>query len=147
MEEFIYVAVAIGWMLFNAYRKSQANKETEQRGPKRAPKQEPASPRPTSLEEMMKELMGETVEQQAPAPIPVPASRPVAQKAHVHVPPSPPAPRISRLRPRPETRRSVNEPRESDETHQHPANEVHSSFQFDLRNAVISNAILQRPYA
>lgn len=148
MEELIYLAVAVGWMIFNAFKKSQAQKPKEIPGQQRRPAPEAMeTDAPMTIDDMMRQLMGEEPrEKQRPAPS-APKAEPIQAPVHVHRPLQPVAPRVSRLTPRTSTRRDPSVKREINEPMRPIEVEVLADERFDLRNAIRYNAILQRPYA
>jgi hypothetical protein len=148
MEELIYLAVAVGWMIFNAFKKSQAQKPKEIPGQQRrqAP-QEPEAEAPMTIDDMMRQLMGEEPREKVRPLAQAPKAVPVAAPVHVHKPLQPVTPRVSRLTPRTSTRRDPAVKRELNEPMRPIEVEVLADDRFDLRNAIRYNAILQRPYA
>jgi len=153
MEELIYLAVVVGWFLLNAYKKSQAKKQQEQqRTPQheRRQQEEYAPEEPSTVEDLLRQLMGEEPRTPEPlhVPAPVAAPRPVREAQPMRAAYQMPAPvRTSRLTPRTPVRR------ENARTKQQAAPEETwdvnplADARFDLRNAIVYSAILQRPYA
>ncbi len=148
MEELIYLAVAVGWMIFNAYKKSQAQKPKEATKPQRSKtREEIETDVPMTIDDMMRQLMGEEPREKERSAPQAPKTVPVAVPVHVHRPLQPVAPRASRLTPRTSKRRDPSAKREVNEPLRPMEVEVLADERFDLRNAILYNAILQRPYA
>lgn len=144
MEELIYLAIVVGWFLLNAYRKSQAKKQEEAQRPHRRQQQEEYAPEEaTTVEDLLREFMGG---EKAPEPVPVaPVPTPAPMRAETVQPR--PAARTSKLTVRTPSRRETGAPRTPRGTAAPPETPVMQDERFDLRKAVIHNAILQRPYA
>lgn len=159
MDDFgniIYVIAAIGWFFWNAYEKSQDGRPDGQ--PKSAPQPQPKSKRKTAfdtLEELIKEQMGEEVTRE-PEPV-VAKPEPIQRKqrnrdkflnldrTHQHLSDDyvmsvgeSGSHRVQRQVTRLKTEASIEEKSVMDE--------LFPNDGFDLRKAVVLNAILERPY-
>lgn len=155
MEEIIYLAVVVGWFLLNAYKKSQAKKQQEQqRAPQheRRQQEEYAPEAPSTMEDLLRQLMGE--EERTPEPVPVSTPRPFLApqtprepltRKPIHQAATPV--RTSRLTPRTPVRRENSRTKQSSASMETEDVNPHTDPRFDLRNAIVYSAILQRPYA
>lgn len=152
MEELIYLAVVVGWFLLNAYKKSQEAKRKREAGSGQETfddqRQEPA----VDMEEMLRELIGVPKEPEVePVPEPVRAPEPLKM-------PSPSRPSLmSVVQPTQKTVRpsaAIAAQAASDARNERRAARAQqvetvgeSVVDFDLRQAVIHAAVLQRPYS
>jgi len=144
MEELIYLAVVIGWFLLNAFKKSQAKKQQQAEGRQRNSEtfDETVPKEQNTMEELLRQLMGE----EAPAPVAVP--KPAAPKPEPQVAASvSPQPRTSKLTPRTSKRRDRTTDRTSPVSEERTTTTSLTDGGFNLREAIIYDAILQRPYA
>jgi hypothetical protein len=150
MEELIYLAIVVGWFLLNAYKKSQEAKRKRQAesGPETFDEgqREPA----VDMEQMLRELMGVPKEPQ-PEPEPVFVPQPVRKTPRSTARQVAAAQRTPRaVRPTAENAaRAASDARnERRAVRAQEAETVAETVQgFDLRQAVIHSAILQRPYS
>lgn len=143
MEEFIYLIIVAGWFLFNAYRKSQAAKA------QREAEQRPAYPmeederelqeQPSSFEEMILEQFGGKRNDVRNEPLerPVEVKKAPSPFLNFDAPKAGDARRARKVAAAKVQKDSVFEPHASD----------YLQDGFDLRRAVIYDAVLQRPYA
>lgn len=148
MEDFgviAYIVAAVVYTIYSSIRKSK--KKKQQRGGKQTQPQKTKSPRQQqpqqpgkSLDEILKELYPETQQKQAPPqpeskPKPVSSSRPdLSQRVK-------------------EAKEILNDPSkrrlETKDIDWMPSvkeNEDEAKINFDLRQAIIAKAILERPY-
>jgi hypothetical protein len=143
MEEFIYLIIVAGWVLYNAYKKSQvakAKREAEQ--PSVYPMDEEEREvleEPSSFEKMiLEQLGGKRIDVRNDR-----AERPQVVK---HAP-SPflnfDAPKTGEAR----RARKVEAAKREQELVVEPIGSDYLEDGFDLRRAVIYDAVLQRPYA
>lgn len=141
MEELIYLAVVVGWFLLNAYKKSQAKKQQEAERPQRRNAEEEYAPDEAStVEDLLRQLMGE--ETRPPEPVKVaPAPPPRDEPKPFLTYDAPKAERPASLKQERAAKKAQNSSAGSRTTFAEPQES------FDLREAIIHQAILQRPYA
>lgn len=150
MEELIYLAVVVGWFLLNAYKKSQEAKRKRESDSGQETLDEQRQEPAVDMEEMLRELIGvpkepesapETVRVPEPVKIPSPS-----RSRSMSVPQPTPRP----VRPVAENAAKAasdarNERRAARAQQVETVGE--SVVDFDLRQAVIHAAVLQRPYS
>jgi len=150
MEELIYLAVVVGWFLLNAYKKSQEAKRKREAESGQETfddrQQEPA----VDMEEMLRELMGvpkepESVPEPVRAPEPVKMPSPMRPSLMSVVQPTPKTVRPSAANAAKAASDARNERRAARAQQVETVGE--SGVDFDLRQAVIHAAVLQRPYS
>jgi len=150
MEELIYLAIVVGWFLLNAYKKSQEGKRKRQAESGSETfddaKREPA----VDMEQVLRELMGIPSDPE-PEPEPVRVPEPVKESPRPKMRPtalSQPAQRIARPTAENAAKAASDARSARRAARAQQAETVAETIAgFDLRQAVIYNAVLQRPYS
>ena len=150
IENIIYLVIGVGWFLWNAYRKSQAGKEpSKPKNRRQAPAEEqPASEPFKSLEDMILEQFGE---KQTSKPVVVETTEHKNQDkflssdlTHSHLADDYEMSKTEMKSHRVERQVRVLQVEENEEEslidHIMPNG-------FDLRQALVMNAVLERPYS
>ncbi|MBO6516046.1 MAG: hypothetical protein JJ975_05805 [Bacteroidia bacterium] len=129
-----------------AEQQRKAAQAREREAQRNAPQQQPQQSRPVpqaekSLEDILRELAGEAPRQQTPPPAPTPKPRQRAKIKHIEVDQSTPPPVSAEVTPR----RKHEAPKTTIKRVIEVEEEEREELDFDLRQAVINDAILNRP--
>ena len=150
IENIIYLVIGVGWFLWNAYRKSQAGKEPSKPKTRRqAPADEQPSSEPfKSLEDMILEQFGEKL---PPEPVVVQSTVHKNQDkflnsdlTHSHLSDDYEMSKTEMKSHRVERQVRVLEVEEAEE--ESLIDQIMPNG-FDLRQAIVMNAVLERPYS
>ena len=149
IENIIYLVIGVGWFLWNAYRKSQATKKTSSpKTTRQVPVDEPASEHFKSLEDMILEQFGE---KQTPKPVVLETTEHKNQDkflssdlTHSHL-----ADDYEMSKTEMKSHRVKRQVRvlQVEENEEESLIDQIMPNGFDLRQAVVMNAVLDRPYS